>query len=466
MSAFVQHSEEDRRRMLEAIGVTSFEDLVSEIPAEVRVRDGLPIPDGLSETETLTRMARLAGRNRSAADLVCFAGGGTYDVCVPVAAGSIASRPEFSTSYTPYQAEISQGTLQVIYEFQTLVTRLTALDVANASMYDAGTALAEAVLLAMDVRSRDKVLVSPHLHPHHRQVLETLLEPVGGYTEELPAVGLRTDVSRLTPDVLEGAAAVVLQHPNGWGVLEDMRLAGSALEGEGAPLFIASVDLSSLSVLEPPGHYGADIAVGDAQPLGIPMTFGGPVAGVFAARSEYLRRMPGRIAGMGRDSRGQRAFTLAFQTREQHIRRARATSNICTNQALVALLATVSTALLGETGRVLAARLSAGKAHALAGRLTQLPGVSLVDAEAPFFREFALRLPAGASASAVMTDMAERGILAGIPLPGLPGGGEGLLVAVTERRVGAELDEYVDALRRTLESVGSARPQPMESNAS
>jgi glycine dehydrogenase subunit 1 len=219
-------------------------------------------------------------------------------------------------------------------------------------------------------------------------------------------------------------------------------------------------------VLEPPGHYGADIAVGDAQPLGIPMTFGGPVAGVFAARSEYLRRMPGRIAGMGRDSRGQRAFTLAFQTREQHIRRARATSNICTNQALVALLATVSTALLGETGRVLAARLSAGKAHALAGRLTQLPGVSLVDAEAPFFREFALRLPAGASASAVMTGMAERGILAGIPLPGLPGGGEGLLVAVTERRVGAELDEYVDALRRTLESVGSARPQPMESNAS
>ncbi len=465
MSAFVQHSDADRRRMLETIGVSSFEDLVSEVPREVRVSGGLPVPDGISETETLDRLGRLAARNRSASDLVCFAGGGIYDVCVPVAAGSVASRPEFSTSYTPYQAEISQGTLQVIYEFQTLITRLTGLDVANASMYDAGTALAEAVLLAMDVRSRDRVLVSPHLHPHHREILETLLEPVGGRTVELPAQGLRTDVSGLTPDVLQDAAAVVLQHPNHWGTLEDMRLVGAALEADDAPLFIASVDLSSLSLLEPPGHYGADIAVGDAQPLGIPMTFGGPVAGVFAARQQYLRRMPGRIAGMGKDSRGQRAFTLAFQTREQHIRRARATSNICTNQALVALLATVSTALLGETGRTLAARLSAGKAHDLARRLTELPGVELADADAPFFREFTLRLPAGVAAKDVVAGMADRGFLAGLPAT-LPGGGEGLIVAVTERRVTSELEEYTDALRRTLQAVGGTRPQPMESRAS
>ncbi len=465
MSAFVQHTAADRRRMLDTVGAASFEDLIRSVPADVRVKGALPIPEGISESETLAQVARLAGRNRAGDELRCFAGGGLYDVCVPTATGSIASRPEFATSYTPYQAEVSQGTLQVIYEFQTLVARLTALDLANASMYDAGTALAEAVLLAMDVRKLDRVLVSPHLHPHHRQILDTLLEPVGGVVEELPATGLRTDVSRLAPDTMDGVAAVVLQHPNWWGVLEDMRLCGAALEGDDTPLFVASVDLSSLSLVEPPGDYGADIAVGDAQPLGIPLSFGGPMAGVFAARQKYLRRMPGRIVGLGRDSRGQRAFTLTFQTREQHIRRARATSNICTNQALTALMATVSTALLGETGRVLAARLSAAKAHSLADRLVQELGLGLADADAPFFREFTLRLPDGVSSSAVLHKMASRGVLGGIALPELPGGGQGLLVAVTEKRVEADLDEFVDAMRHALDGADRATPQPMETSA-
>jgi glycine cleavage system P protein (glycine dehydrogenase) subunit 1 len=464
MTAFVQHTEEDRRAMLAAMGAASFEELVAAVPREIRVKGGLPIPEGLSEPETLARMAQLASRNRAAHELVCFAGGGTYDVCVPVATAAIASRPEFSTSYTPYQAEVSQGTLQVIYEFQTIVTRLTALDVANASMYDAGTALAEAALLALSVRPGKRVLVSPHLHPHHRQVLDTMLEPQGVVAEELPAIGIRTDVSGLTPDRLEGVSAVLLQHPNYLGALEDMRLAGSALEAEDAPLFIASVDLSSLSLLEPPGRYGADIAVSDAQTLGTPMTFGGPVAGVFAARNRFLRRMPGRIAGMGRDSKGQRAFTLTFQTREQHIRRSKATSNICTNQALTALMATVSTALLGETGRQLAARLSAAKAHALATRLAELPSVSLADPDAPFFREFPIRLPDGAEPARVLEALASQGILGGIPLPKLPGGGAGLLVAVTEKRLDRELDHYVETLGRTLESIVPKRP--MEANAS
>jgi len=464
MSAFVQHTEADRRRMLDTIGVKSFEELVADVPREIRVRGELPIPEGVSEPETLARMSRLAARNRPAGGLVCFAGGGTYDVCVPSATAAIASRPEFSTSYTPYQAEVSQGTLQVIYEFQTLITRLTALDVANASMYDAGTALSEAVLLALSARPGDRVLVSPHLHPHHRQVLDTLLEPTGARAESLPARGLRTDVSALRPEAFAGVSAVVLQHPNWFGALEDMRLAGAALEGDDAPIFIASVDLSSLSLLEPPGHYGADLAVADAQSLGTPMTFGGPVAGVFAAREKYLRRMPGRIAGLGHDAKGQRAFTLTFQTREQHIRRSKATSNICTNQALTALMATVSTALLGRTGRELAARLSAAKAHDLARRLARVPGVELADAETPFFREFAIRLPAGVSPEAVLDGMATRGILGGIALPELPGGGRGLLIAVTEKRLDDELESYAHALRETLDEVASSRP--LEANAS
>ena len=465
MTAFVQHTPEDRKRMLEAIGVSSFEELVSRIPAQVRVQGALPVPEGLSEPETLARVERLAKRNRAGSDLLCFAGGGIYDVCVPAATTAVASRPEFATSYTPYQAEVSQGTLQTIYEFQTMVARLTALDLANASMYDGGTALAEAVLLALNAHAGDRVLVSPHLHPRHREILDTMLEPTEAHLEELPADGARTDVSRLTPDALEGVSAVVLQQPNFLGVLEDMRLAGASLEGDDKPLFVASVDLSSLSLLDPPGHYGADLAVGEAQPLGIPLNFGGPTAGVFAARQKYLRRMPGRIVGLGRDVHGKRAFTLTFQTREQHIRRARATSNICTNQALVALMATVSTALLGETGRVLAATLSAEKAASLASRLSEIDGVTRVDPEAPIFREFAVRLPDGIRGEDVLAGLEGAGFLGGIPLSEVPGGGTGLLVAVTEKRTWDEIERYAQAFAEIIETASSWTPPRVVSEA-
>lgn len=457
MSAFVQHTPADKRRMLEVIGVSSFEELLAEVPEAIRTKE-LPIDDGLSEPETLARLRALAARNRSASDLVCFAGGGIYDVLVPAATKAIAGRPEFATAYTPYQAECSQGTLQAIYEFQTIITRLTGMDVANASMYDAATALAEAVVMAMGARKGGRVLVSPFLWPNYRRVLDTILEPAGVTLEELPAHGARTDVSGLARERLGDVAAVVLQHPNRFGALEDMRLAGAALEGDDAPVFIAAVDLASLALLEPPADYGADVAIGEAQSLGIPMSFGGPVAGVFAVRRQYLRRIPGRIVGLGKDVEGQRAFTLTFQTREQHIRRAKATSNICTNQALTALQATVSSALLGSEGRRLAATLSAEKAHALAERLTALRGVELVDPDAPFFREFALRLPDGIAGAAVVRAMAARGFLAGIALPDAPGGGEGLLVAVTEARTWADLDAYSEAFRAVLESVPAGAP--------
>ncbi|MDP7031941.1 MAG: aminomethyl-transferring glycine dehydrogenase subunit GcvPA [Gemmatimonadota bacterium] len=446
MNSFVQHTKADREHMLQVIGAESFADLVGEIPERLRLTEDLPLEAGLSESETLDRIAKLAGRNRSAGEQVCFAGGGFYDVCVPSATGALLSRPEFMTAYTPYQAEVSQGTLQAIYEFQTIVCRLMALDLANASMYDCGTALAEAVLVAKDSRPGRTVLVSPHLHPQAMEVLRTITAPSGLVIRELPAQGARTDVSGLTPDALDSVCAVVLQHPNYLGALEDMRLAGASLEAEDAPLFVASVDLSSLALLQPPGEYGADIAVAEAQSLGIPMSFGGPGAGVMAARKSFLRRMPGRIAGIAPDAKGRRAFTLTLQTREQHIRRARATSNICTNQALTALAATISTALLGETGRKLAAELSAKKAHALAERLTAIDGLALADPDAPFFREFAVRLPDCAAASEVLRRMAEHGILAGIPVEEVPGGGEGLLIAVTEKRLWSEVDAYAKAM--------------------
>jgi glycine dehydrogenase subunit 1 len=276
--------------------------------------------------------------------------------------------------------------------------------------------------------------------------------------EELPARGARTDLSGLARERMGEVAAVVLQHPNRHGVLEDMRLAGAALEGEDAPVFVAAVDLGSLALLEPPADYGADVAVGEAQSLGIPMSFGGPVAGVFATRKAYLRRIPGRIVGLGKDIEGRRAFTLTFQTREQHIRRAKATSNICTNQALTALQATVSSALLGAEGRRLAAQLSAEKAHALAADLVALRGVELLDPQAEFFREFAVRLPEGLGAAAVVRANAARGFLAGIALTDTPGGGQARLIAVTEARTWAEIDGYVEAFRAVLDSVAAEAP--------
>jgi glycine dehydrogenase subunit 1 len=454
--------------MLRTIGVPTTEALFADIPESIRTKGGLPIEQGVTEPETLGKLARLAAKNASAASHICFAGGGMYDVAVPAATGAIASRPEFSTSYTPYQAEVSQGTLQAIYEFQTIIARLTALDLSNASMYDGGTALAEAVILASGAREGDRVLVTPHLNPHHRKILNTMLEPTGITIVELGRKGLRTDIAALTREAQKGAVAVVLQQPNFYGALEDMKAVGETL-GQGAekPVFIASVDMSSLAMLEPPGAYGADIAVGEAQPLGFPMSFGGPAAGVFAAKAEYLRRMPGRIAGMGKDVHGKRAFTLTFQTREQHIRRSKATSNICTNQSLLALMATVTTSLLGETGRRLAAQVSAEKAWSLARKLSQIPGVELADPDAAFFREFAIRLPREVSPRAVLRKMRERGFLAGIPLDPLPGDGRGLLIAVTEKRLWSEIDAYVAAFRAALESErGSARsPEPVSQGA-
>ncbi|HEY8468142.1 MAG TPA: aminomethyl-transferring glycine dehydrogenase subunit GcvPA [Longimicrobiales bacterium] len=444
--SYVPHSPEDVRRMLDVIGVESIADLFSQIPREYLLDRPLDLPPPLSEWEAARLFSERAAANES---LVCFAGGGIYDHYVPAAVDAILRRSEFYTAYTPYQPEVSQGTLQVIYEFQSLICELTGLDVANASMYDGASATAEAMLMARAVArgARTAVAVAGTLHPHYRRVLETYNAGVG---LELRTVACGPD-GRLDPDALRAAvrddtAAVIVQSPNFFGVIEDWAAAADVAHAAGA-LLIAVFDPISLAVLRSPGECGADIAVGEGQGLGNAMSFGGPALGLFACRQQFVRHMPGRIAGATVDQDGRRGFVLTLQTREQHIRREKATSNICTNQALNALAATVYLALVGRQGLRRVAEASLRGAHYAFERLTALDGISPLFPGAPFFKEFALRTER--PARELIEAARRRGILAGIALDrfrdvtGVP---DGLLVAVTEKRSKEEIDRLVEAL--------------------
>ena len=444
--SYVPHSPEDVRRMLDVIGVESIADLFSQIPREYLLDRPLDLPPPLSEWEAARLFSERAAANES---LVCFAGGGIYDHYVPAAVDAILRRSEFYTAYTPYQPEVSQGTLQVIYEFQSLICELTGLDVANASMYDGASATAEAMLMARAVSrgARTAVAVAGTLHPHYRRVLETYNAGVG---LELRTVACGPD-GRLDPDALRAAvrddtAAVIVQSPNFFGVIEDWAAAADVAHAAGA-LLIAVFDPISLAVLRSPGECGADIAVGEGQGLGNAMSFGGPALGLFACRQQFVRHMPGRIAGATVDQDGRRGFVLTLQTREQHIRREKATSNICTNQALNALAATVYLALVGRQGLRRVAEASLRGAHYAFERLTALDGISPLFPGGPFFKEFALRTER--PARELIEAARRRGILAGIALDrfrdvtGVP---DGLLVAVTEKRSKEEIDRLVEAL--------------------
>lgn len=442
---YLPHTEADRREMLAALGLDGVEGLFAGIPAEVRLNRPLDLPPGLSEPEAVARITALAARNAGPGRFACFLGGGAYDHHVPAAVGHLVSRGEFLTSYTPYQAEISQGTLQAIYEFQSMICALTGLDVANASVYDGASALAEAALMACRVTGRRRLLVSAAVHPAHRRVLKTYASGPALPVEEVPARGGATDPAALGAALARGepAAAVIVQEPNHLGLLEPVEDLAATARAAGA-LFVTSVDPISLGILEPPGSYGADIAVGEGQPLGLGLGFGGPYLGFLAAREAFLRQLPGRIAGRTVDARGRRGFVLTLQAREQHIRREKATSNICSNQALMALAATVYLSLMGPEGLRCVADLCLEKAHYAAGRLTAVPGVSLAF-DRPFFKEFALRLPR--PAAAVLAGLAERGFLAGPDLAPLgPETAGCILVAVTEKRTRAEIDALAAAL--------------------
>jgi glycine dehydrogenase subunit 1 len=428
--------------MLESLGLSSLDDLFTQIPASVRLDRPLNIAYGVSEMEIVADLRALAARDGSAETLVCFAGGGAYDHYVPSLVWALAGRSEFSTAYTPYQPELSQGVLQVLFEYQSMICELTGLDVSNASLYDGATALAEAVTMARS-GGRSGVLVSGGVDPRFVETLRTFGRGAGYVPEVFPLDGGRGGTPRLDGDV----AGVVVQHPNVYGVLEPAAEIFGAARAAGA-FAIQIFDPLSLGVLAPPGELGADIAVAEGQPLGNHLNFGGPYLGIIAARMHDVRKMPGRIVGETVDAEGNPGYVLTLQAREQHIRREKANSNICTNQTLMAIAATVYLGWLGPAGLVELGRQCASRAAYAADRLTSVPGVSLVFPEQPFFKEFALRLPR--PAVDVRDALIERGILAGVPLA--PAGEDVLLVAVTEKRDKGEIDRYAEQLGLVLSS--------------
>jgi glycine dehydrogenase subunit 1 len=433
--------------MLDALGLTSVDELFAPIPPSLRFERELDIPTGRSEIEVLRDLGGLAARNRSTDDLVCFLGGGAYDHHVPSIVWPLLSRGEFATSYTPYQPEVSQGVLQALFEYQTMISELTGLEISNASLYDGGSALGEAVHMATSATGRSAVVLAGCVNPLYVDVLRTVARGPGieireagwgsGGTADLDAVRAAA----------AGSAAIAVQHPSFLGTLEDLGELAAIAHGAGAKL-IVHFDLTSAGVLEAPGAIGADIVVSEGQPLGNHLNFGGPYVGVIACRREDARRLPGRLVGETIDRNGRRAFVLTLQAREQHIRRAKATSNICTNQTLNALATAVALAWLGPTGLRELGETCLAKARYCRDRLVEVAGARPAF-DAPIFKEFAVRLPA--DPERVCERTAAEGFLAGLPVGRLlPGKGldDALLVAVTERRTREEIDALAEAVAR------------------
>ncbi len=441
--SYIPNTDADRAEMLSAIGVASLDDLFAPIPKHLQHNQELQIPSRMDQITLAKHLNKLAAKNVHAEAYPCFLGAGIYDHYVPPTVAAITGRSEFYTSYTPYQPEVSQGMLQSIFEFQTLLCQLLAMDVANASMYDGATALAEAAIMAAELTGRKRVTVLNSVHPSYRQVLETYLRHVG-IIIDLVADDLAADTGELGDSVSDETAAVIVQHPSFFGTLQDMERLGEAAHVKGA-LFIACVDPISLGLLTPPGDYDADIVVGEGQSLGCPMGYGGPLLGFFACKTKFMRRLPGRIVGQTTDGDGKRAFVMTLRTREQDIRRERATSNICTNVALFALAATVYMATLGRKGLAQTAELCLQKSHYAAAEIAKLPGYALAFEGRPFFKEFVVKTPM--APAQVNEKLLEMGMIGGLPLGELyPELGDAMLVCVTEQRTKEEIDALVTAL--------------------
>lgn len=441
-SNYIPNTESEQAEMLQLMGRRSLDDLFVDIPAELRLKRELALPMALSELELYGHMKALAQQNISADKYICFMGGGVYDHFIPAVVGQITGRQEFYTAYTPYQAEISQGTLQVIFEYQSMICRLTGMEVANASLYDGATACAEAMLMAHSVNGRTDIVLAGQVNPQYVEVCETYARFRGIRIIQVPGAadtGL-VALPALAQAVTENCAAVLVQSPNFWGLIDDLEAIGKIAKSKGA-LFIAAVDPISLAILEPPASFGADIVVGEGQALGNAMNFGGPGFGFFACKNDYLRKMPGRVVGATTDSRGERGFILTMQAREQHIRREKSTSNICTNQALCALAATVYLSVMGKEGLRQVAELCVQKSHYLHDELLKTGKFAPVFS-APFFKEFALQYTGG-KLEALQEAMFQAGFMPGIALTASPGLTNCLLIAVTEKRTKAEMDAYV-----------------------
>jgi glycine dehydrogenase subunit 1 len=437
---------DDRREMLATIGVGSIDDLFADVPKTARLSGLVDLPPAQGEIEVERALSRMAAKNIAAGSVPFFIGGGAYRHHVPAAVDHLIQRGEFLTSYTPYQPELAQGTLQSLFEFQTQVALLTGMEVANASLYDGATACAEAVAMAHRVTRRRKAVLSGALHPHYRQVCQTYAQFSG---LEVQALKPMPDIADPI-DIDSETACVVVQYPDFFGELRDCSALAARCHQAGALLVVVVTEIVSLGAAKPPGEMGADIVAAEGQSIGNALNFGGPHVGLFAAREQHVRQMPGRLVGQTEDSDGRRGWVLTLSTREQHIRREKATSNICTNSGLCALAFTIHLALLGETGLTRLARLNHASACDLADRLAALPGVSLVNES--FFNEFTVRLPM--PAAAVVAALADKGVLGGVPLsrfyPERNDLANLLLVAATETVILEDIDNYERALAEVL----------------
>ncbi len=446
--AYIANTPDDTRLMLSAIGLDSLEQLFDLIPPDVRQKTSLRVPPAFTELELTDHIGAILALNRGADQRVCFLGGGSYDHFVPAVVDNLAARGEFYTSYTPYQAEASQGTLQATFEYQTLITQLTGLDVSNASLYEGGSATGEAMLMALAITKRyGEIVVAGSVHPEYRQILSTFLAHLGPKLVTVPTKAGQVSTESIAAVITDQTAAVVIQYPNFLGQLEDVRALVSAAHARGA-LAIVSVDPISLGLLQRPGDYGADIVVAEGQSLGNPLSYGGPYLGIMACRDEYVRKMPGRIVGETTDRNGKRCWVLTLQTREQHIRREKATSNICTNQGLLALRACIYLAVMGPKGLRQAAELSTRKAHYAAEKLAQVPGLSLAF-PGPFFKEFVVR--SQKNPVKVLEEVGMVGFHGGIALGRwYPELADCILIAVTEKRTKAEIDGLAGAYNEAM----------------
>jgi glycine dehydrogenase subunit 1 len=442
---YIPNSPDERRLMLESIGLHGIEELFDQIPAGLRLSEKLGIGEPMSEPQLLARFREFASANHAEYD--SFLGAGAYSHFIPTIIDPLISRSEFFTAYTPYQPEQSQGTLQYVFEFQTMICQLTGMDVANASMYDGSTAVAEAVLMGNRLTRRNKFIIARTLHPHYREVVQTYIQNLGfeiDEREQSPAGTL--DVESLRID--DKTAAVVVQSPNFLGGIEDLKSIGERAHQAGALLIVAVAEAMSLAMLRSPGECGADIVAGEAQSFGIPLSYGGPYCGLFSTRDQFVRQMPGRLVGEARDAHGTRGYVLTLSTREQHIRREKATSNICTNQGLFALMATIYLATMGKRGVQEVARQNFHKAHYAASEISRIPGFG-IKFSAPFFNEFVVETPL--KASDIAARLLEQKIIGGIALGEFyPELSNCLLVCVTETSARHSIDRLVSALKEVV----------------
>ena len=441
---FIANTDKQQKEMLAEIGQT-MAGLFADIPAEFMDRD-FNLPTGITEQQVRNRLAELAGKN--SIDLTCFLGGGFYDHFIPAAVYSLISRSEFYTAYTPYQPELSQGTLQAVYEYQSAICRLTEMEVANASLYDGGTAIYEAIMMALRVTGRNKIIIDDSVNPIYRVMIKSYTKNLNIQLEETCSLDGLANRKQILKKIDAQTAAVVVQNPNFFGCIDDVTDIAKAAHEKGA-LLIASVYPVSLGILKTPGAMDADIVTGEGQSLGMPMSFGGPYLGFMATKKTYVRKMPGRIVGETKDKFGRRSFVLTLQAREQHIRRAKATSNICSNEGLCALTALIYLSLLGKTGLQETAKLCTDKASYAYRRLTKIPKVTAHFKTKWFFNEFVLDLPC--KAGDVIAKLIDKGFAAGFPLSRYYEGMENsILICVTEKRSKQQIGMLAEALESVL----------------